>query len=92
MNQNIPEIISSFNAYHNGTKLIGVTGSVTLPNLDAITEEVSGAAGFAPRPVFAPPKKAGAVSLAHIRRAFPGFIPQCPRKFSSACWMRIYFP
>ncbi len=43
MNQNIPEIISSFNAYHNGTKLIGVTGSVTLPNLDAITEEVSGA-------------------------------------------------
>ncbi len=43
MSMNIPEVINNFNAYHNGTKLIGVTGSVTLPNLDAITEEVSGA-------------------------------------------------
>lgn len=41
--KNIPEVINNFNAYHNGTKLIGVTGSITLPNLDAITEEVSGA-------------------------------------------------
>lgn len=40
---NVPEIINSYNAYHNGTKLIGVTGTVTLPSLDAITESVSGA-------------------------------------------------
>lgn len=40
---NVPEVINSYNAYHNGTKLIGVTGAVTLPTMDAITEEVSGA-------------------------------------------------
>lgn len=40
---NIPEVISNFNAYSNGNMLIGVTGSVTLPTLDAITEEISGA-------------------------------------------------
>lgn len=40
---NVPEVINNFNAYHNGNVLIGVSGAVTLPNLDAITEEVSGA-------------------------------------------------
>ena len=40
---NVPEIINSYNAYNNGNRLIGVTGSVKLPTLDAITEEVSGA-------------------------------------------------
>lgn len=40
---NVPEVINNFNAYHNGSLLIGVTGSVNLPNLDAITEEISGA-------------------------------------------------
>lgn len=40
---NIPEIINHFNAYHNGNVLIGVSGSVTLPSLDAITETISGA-------------------------------------------------
>jgi len=40
---NVPEVINHFNAYHNGTVLVGVTGSVTLPNLEAITEEVGGA-------------------------------------------------
>ena len=39
----IPEVINAFNAYHNGTLLIGVTGSVTLPSFDAITEEIGGA-------------------------------------------------
>lgn len=40
---NVPEVINNFNAYHNGSVLVGVSGSVTLPSLDAITEEVSGA-------------------------------------------------
>jgi hypothetical protein len=40
---NIPEVINNFNAYNNGNVLIGVTNSVTLPNFDAITEEISGA-------------------------------------------------
>lgn len=40
---NIPEVINAFNAYHNGNKMIGVTDSVTLPTLEAITEEIRGA-------------------------------------------------
>ena len=40
---NVPEVINNFNAYHNGNVLVGVTGSVELPNFDAITEEISGA-------------------------------------------------
>lgn len=40
---NIPEIINNYNVYHNGNVLVGVSGSVTLPSFDAITEEVSGA-------------------------------------------------
>lgn len=40
---NVPEVINNFNAYNNGNVLVGVSGAVTLPSLDAITEEVSGA-------------------------------------------------
>lgn len=40
---NVPEIINGYNVYKNGSKLIGVSGAITLPSLDAITEEVSGA-------------------------------------------------
>lgn len=40
---NVPEVINNFNAYNNGNVLVGVSGAVTLPNFDAITEEVSGA-------------------------------------------------
>lgn len=40
---NVPEVINNYNVYHNGNVLVGVSGSVTLPNFDAITEEVSGA-------------------------------------------------
>lgn len=40
---NVPEIINNFNAYTNGNVLVGVSGAITLPNFDAITEEVSGA-------------------------------------------------
>lgn len=40
---NVPEIINNFNAYNNGNVLVGVTGSVALPNFDAITETINGA-------------------------------------------------
>lgn len=40
---NIPEVINNYNVYHNGNVMIGVSGSVNLPSLDPITEEVSGA-------------------------------------------------
>ncbi|MBD5499076.1 MAG: phage major tail tube protein [Lachnospiraceae bacterium] len=40
---NVPEVINNYNVYHNGNVLIGVSGSVTLPSFEAITEEVSGA-------------------------------------------------
>lgn len=40
---NIPEIINNYNVYNNGNVLVGVSGSVTLPSFDAITEEVRGA-------------------------------------------------
>ena len=40
---NVPEVINNYNVYNNGNVLIGVSGAVTLPTFDAITEEVSGA-------------------------------------------------
>lgn len=40
---NIPEVINNFNAYNNGNVLIGVTGAITLPNFDPITENIGGA-------------------------------------------------
>lgn len=40
---NVPEVINNYNVYHNGNVLVGVSGAVTLPTLDAITEEVRGA-------------------------------------------------
>lgn len=40
---NIPEVINNFNVYNNGNVLIGVTGSVQLPNFEAISEEIGGA-------------------------------------------------
>lgn len=36
----IPEIISGFNAYLKGNRLVGVTGEVTLPDLEPITETI----------------------------------------------------
>lgn len=41
--KNVPEIINNFNVYNKGNALIGVSGSVTLPSFDAITETISGA-------------------------------------------------
>ena len=43
---NVPEVINNFNVYNNGNKLIGISGSHTLPNFDAITETMAGAGGF----------------------------------------------
>lgn len=40
---NVPEIINNYNVYNNGNVLVGVSGAVTLPTFDAITQEVSGA-------------------------------------------------
>lgn len=40
---NVPEVINNYNVYNNGNVLVGVSGAVTLPSFDAITEEVSGA-------------------------------------------------
>lgn len=39
----IPEVITDFNIYDDGQKLIGISGSVTLPKLEALTETISGA-------------------------------------------------
>lgn len=41
--KSIPEIINNYNVYNVGNILVGVSGSVTLPTFDAITEEVRGA-------------------------------------------------
>ena len=39
---NIPEVISNFNVYGgDNSKLIGVSGEVTLPDLSAVTATVS---------------------------------------------------
>lgn len=42
----IPIRIANFNAYSGDNKLVGVTGEVTLPNLEEMTETVSGAGIF----------------------------------------------
>ena len=39
----IPEKVVNFNVYDEGEKLVGVSGEVTLPNLEAMTETISGA-------------------------------------------------
>lgn len=39
----IPEVIHDFNIYNNGSKVIGVTGEVSLPDFEAMTETISGA-------------------------------------------------
>lgn len=39
----IPEKIVNYNVYDENEKIIGVAGEVTLPNLEAMTETISGA-------------------------------------------------
>lgn len=38
----IPEVINDFNLYLSGSKLIGTTGEVSLPDFEAITATISG--------------------------------------------------
>ena len=38
----IPEVINDFNLYLSGSKLIGTTGEVALPDFEAITATISG--------------------------------------------------
>lgn len=39
----IPEKIVNYNVYDEGKKLVGVAGEITLPSLEAMSEEISGA-------------------------------------------------
>ena len=39
----IPEKIVNYNIYDEGEKLVGITNEVTLPNFEAMAEEISGA-------------------------------------------------
>jgi len=41
--RNIPKVYSNMNLYNKGQKLLGVNAEVTLPNLEHITESISGA-------------------------------------------------
>lgn len=43
MTNSIPEKITNFNVYNDAEKLLGVSGEVTLPSLEAMTSTVSGA-------------------------------------------------
>jgi len=38
----IPEVINNFNVYRNGNALIGLSGEVSLPDFESITEKISG--------------------------------------------------
>ncbi|OYO94282.1 hypothetical protein C8E03_110122 [Lachnotalea glycerini] len=39
----IPEVVYAFNVYKSGNKLIGLSGGVTLPDFEAMTDSISGA-------------------------------------------------
>ncbi len=39
----IPEVIHDFNIYNTGNKIVGLTGEVSLPDFEAMTETISGA-------------------------------------------------
>lgn len=39
----IPEKVSQFNMYEDGKKLVGLSGEITLPSLESLTETISGA-------------------------------------------------
>ena len=39
---NIPSKINSFNVYKDGTKLVGISDEVTLPDFESLTETLSG--------------------------------------------------
>lgn len=39
----IPEVIHDFNIYNKGNKIVGLTGEVSIPDFEAVTETISGA-------------------------------------------------
>ncbi len=39
---NIPSKINSFNVYKDGTRLVGISGEVTLPDFESLTETLDG--------------------------------------------------
>ncbi|WP_167955131.1 phage major tail tube protein [Anaerosporobacter faecicola] len=39
----IPEVINNYNVYKQGNQLVGISGEVALPDMDAITATISGA-------------------------------------------------
>ncbi|WP_397443927.1 phage major tail tube protein, partial [Peribacillus aracenensis] len=43
MGNPIPEKVVNYNVYDDTEKLVGLAGEVTLPNLEAMSETVSGA-------------------------------------------------
>ena len=47
-NITFPEVINNFNVYNSGNKMVGVSGEISLADLQAVTAEVSGA-DFNPR-------------------------------------------
>ena len=42
-NMTFPEVINNFNVYNGANKLVGVSGEVSLAEMQAMTAEVSGA-------------------------------------------------
>ena len=38
----IPGVINNFNLYNNGTALVGLTGEISLPDFEGMTETLSG--------------------------------------------------
>lgn len=43
MNNPIPERVVNYNVYDDTDKLVGISGEITLPNFEAMTETISGA-------------------------------------------------
>lgn len=41
--KNIPEKVVNYNVYDGNEKLVGIAGAITLPNLEAMSETISGA-------------------------------------------------
>jgi hypothetical protein len=39
----IPEVVNDFNVYSSGNKIVGLTGEVSIPDFEAMTETISGA-------------------------------------------------
>jgi len=58
----IPEKVVNFNVYDEGEKLVGVSGEVTLPKLEAMTETISGA-GIAGEYESATPGHFGSITI-----------------------------